>query len=429
MSHTYLIGFSGGADSTAALLWTLEKMQGKAQIIAVHFNHHLRGSESDAEAANAGKFAADRGVEFRLIDLDIAPGSNLEARARRARLDAWKKLCGEYENPVVVTGHHQDDCIENMFLRIGRGSNVSGLTGLHLCSEVEGVNFFRPLLIMSRSDIEKFLAERGVTSWAVDSSNLECEYSRNVLRNQILPELYRLFPGGRKAVAQTLENLQEDAAALDRMATAFFDNAGKSHCETAFWQLYENETALAVRMLRLLCREFFADDAPVSTASFARFMNMVSGGGNGKLELDKKRTLVFVNGMILPGRENPSAVEWNWRKYPQILWNGYLFKAEKVDSLPAQVSLNEAFFDGGSLPDILNVGAPRDGEKMLPFGGQKMVKVKKLRIDRKIPAVPVLPLLRGGDDVVLWMTFVRHSAHHPVRPEREIIRIFAEKAE
>ena len=225
MSHTYLIGFSGGADSTAALLWTLEEMQGKAQIVAVHFNHHLRGGESDAEAADAGKFAAARGVEFRLIDLDIAPGSNLESRARHARLEAWKKLCSEYEDPVVVTGHHQDDCIENMILRIGRGNNVSGLTGLQMRSTVDGVKFFRPLLNMSRVEIEEFLRRKGVENWAVDSSNSSCDFSRNVLRNRILPELYALFPGGRKAVVQTLNNLRDDAAYLDETSRDLFSGA------------------------------------------------------------------------------------------------------------------------------------------------------------------------------------------------------------
>ena len=144
---TFLVGFSGGADSTAALLMLHERMKNGNRLVAVHFNHHLRGAESDSEAVNARNFAKLRNIEFRLIDLDIAPGSNLEARARQARLEAWKKLVAEYENAIVVTGHHQDDCIENMFLRMGRGSNVSGLTGLQITSEVEGVKFFRPLII------------------------------------------------------------------------------------------------------------------------------------------------------------------------------------------------------------------------------------------------------------------------------------------
>ena len=232
---TFLIGFSGGADSTAALLFMLERISCGDRLIAVHFNHHLRGAESDLEAENAARFAAARNIEFRLIDLDISPGSNLEARARQARLEAWKKLSAEYENPVVVTGHHQDDCIENMFLRIGRGSNVSGLTGLQITSEVDGVKFFRPLLSFSREDVEAFLIERGVTKWAVDSSNLNCDYSRNVLRNRILPELYKLFPGGRKALEKTLDNLRGDADFIAQEAYRRYKNCDDRHT-LAFWK-------------------------------------------------------------------------------------------------------------------------------------------------------------------------------------------------
>ena len=280
---TFLVGFSGGADSTAALLFMLERIEQGDRLVAVHFNHHLRGAESDLEAENAARFAAERNIEFRLIDLHIAPGSNLEARARQARLAAWKALSSEYENAVVITGHHKDDCIENMFLRIGRGSNVSGLTGLHLYSEVEGVKFFRPLIIYSRKEIEAFLIERGVTKWAVDSSNQECDYSRNVLRNKILPELYKLFPGGRKAFCRTLDNLSEDAAFIGREALFRYRNA-EDKFSVEFWR--GQDKALIVRMLKMLCEELFSDDRPVRSGAVEQFYSMVNEEKSGVCVLD-----------------------------------------------------------------------------------------------------------------------------------------------
>ncbi len=428
--NTYLIGFSGGADSTAALLWTLENLREQAlQTVAVHFNHHLRGSESDSEAVNAAAFAAERNVEFLAIDLDIAPGANLESRARCARLSAWKDLCRKYKNPVVVTGHHQDDCIENMFLRIGRGSNVSGLTGLQKNSVVEGVKFFRPLLDMSRAEVEDFLRARGVVSWAVDSSNLNCDYSRNALRNRILPELYEIFPGGRNAVVQTLKNLSEDAAVLDRMAFTYFNDAGDGHCTVDFWRNYAGESALGVRMLRLLCKEFFHDDSPVSAASFERFTAAVSAGSSGCLPLDGKRTLRFAGNRIFPADDTPAEVVWHWKEFPEIIWNNCRLRVKYVRSIPEQVLPDEAYFDAGSFPEKVTVGAPLPGDVMLPFGAKEPVKVKKLRIGRKIPAYPVLPLLYDRDRRVLWMPFCRHSGHCPVRAGGEIIRIFGEKTE
>lgn len=130
-----LVGFSGGADSTALLMLAARGAEKSGcELLAVHFNHHLRGAESDKEALDAEEFARKLKVKFLKIDLHIPPGGNLESRARQARLEKWKELCRNYSDPVVLLGHHKDDLIENFFIRTGRGSNASGLTGMQLYS-------------------------------------------------------------------------------------------------------------------------------------------------------------------------------------------------------------------------------------------------------------------------------------------------------
>ncbi|MBQ9088479.1 MAG: tRNA lysidine(34) synthetase TilS [Lentisphaeria bacterium] len=422
---TFLVGFSGGADSTAALLLLHEHMEQGNRLVAVHFNHHLRGAESDAEAENASRFAAERKIEFRLIDLDIAPGGNLEARARQARLDAWKKLVAEYENAVVVTGHHKDDCIENMFLRIGRGSNVSGLTGLQITSEVEGVKFFRPLIIYSRSEIEAFLLKRGVKQWAVDSSNLECDYTRNVLRNKILPELYELFPGGRKAFGKTLDNLCDDAAFIEQEAYSRYKNSEDRHT-IAFWA--DQPRALQVRMLKHLSKEFFNDERPLTSGAVESFEAMVESRSSGICELDEKRKLYFADGKIHPFE--PIAkfdLSWDFRRQPELVLPGkWTFRCEMVKALPETCGAWEAFFDMDALPETLTVTPASPGEKMVPFGRANPVSLKKLRVDAKVPAHLAPPVLKGENQII-WFPGVRRSNLAPVGGKSRIIRFFIEK--
>ena len=422
---TFLVGFSGGADSTAALLFMRERMACGNRLIAVHFNHHLRGAESDLEAENAFRFAAERHIEFRLIDLHIAPGSNLEARARQARLDAWKALSSEYENAVVITGHHKDDCIENMFLRMGRGSNVSGLTGLEITSEVEGVKFFRPLIIYSRQEIEAFLLERGITSWAIDSSNLSCDYTRNVLRNKILPELYQLFPGGRKAFCRTLDNLCEDAAFIDREALVRYRNA-EDKFSVEFWR--GQDRALVVRMLKMLCRELFEDDRPVSSGAVEQFYSMVNEDKAGVCVLDETRKLRFADGRIFAFAEMEEFEKvWDFRNAAVIeLPGNWKFGWEMADTLPETCGKWEAFFDLDALPERLTVSSVGAGEKMVPFGRKSAVSLKKLRVDAGIPAFMVPPLLKAGKEVI-WFPGVRRSNSAEVAGKCPIIRFFAEK--
>ena len=420
---TFLVGFSGGADSTAALLLLRENPDNR--IVAVHFNHHLRGAESDLEAENAARFTSERNIEFRLIDLVIAPGSNLEARARQARLDAWKKLICEYENPIVVTGHHRDDCIENMFLRMGRGSNVSGLTGLHITSEVCGVKFFRPLIIYSREDIEEFLRERGVTTWAVDSSNLGCDYSRNALRNRILPELYQLFPGGRKAFEQTLSNLEYDASFIDGEALFRYRNAD-DRFEVEFW--LDQPRALTVRMLKMLCKELFGDDRPLSSGMVESFTAMVEAGKSGICVLDETRKLYFADGRIFPlEKVEDFELLWDYRNESELSLPGnWKISCKMVDALPGSCQNDEAFFDVEALPEELTLATVRAGEKMVPFGRENPVPLKKLRVDAKVPALQVPPVLKAGDQVI-WFPGIRRSNVAPVTEKSRIIRFFIEK--
>ena len=424
---TFLVGFSGGADSTAALLLLHERMEKDNRLIAVHFNHHLRGAESDSEAENAASFAAERNIEFRLIDLDIAPGGNLEARARQARLEAWKRLVAEYENAVVVTGHHRDDCIENMFLRMGRGSNVSGLTGLQMTSEVEGVKFYRPLINLSREEIENFLRERNVTSWAVDSSNLSCDYARNMLRNKILPELYKLFPGGRKAFCRTLDNLGDDAAFIGSEALFRYRNA-EERFEVEFWR--GQPRALTVRMVKMLCEELFCDDRPLSSGAVERFLTMVEESRSGICELDETRRLRFASGRIFAFSE-PEQFEkvWDFRRQTVLVLPGnWKFGCETVDVLPEECGKWEAFFNLDALPEVLTVASAGTGEKMVPFGRKNPVSLKKLRVDAGIPAFQVPSVLKAGKEII-WFPGVRHSNCAEVAGKCPIIRFFAEKDE
>lgn len=421
------VGFSGGADSTALLLLAARGAEkSRCELTAVHFNHHLRGAESDKEALEAEKFARRLGVKFLKIDLFISPGSNLESRARQARLEKWQELCAGCEDPVVLLGHHLDDRIENLFIRIGRGSNVSGLTGLHTYSEVAGVRFFRPLLICTRKEIEEFLIANGVTSWAVDSSNLSCDFSRNALRNKILPEFFDLFPGGRKAVASTLENLSYDAVCLDRMAKTLYEH-DQERFTLSFWQ--GQERAMTVRMLRLLCGELFADDAPLSAGAVERFEEMVQNGRAGICELDEKRKLRFSGERIFPLEEAPIPVVWEWQKEPVIHWGKWEFSADFAAEMPDKIDLFTACFDGGAFPEKLEIGSPLEGETMIPFGRKGKEKVKDLRIKRKVPAYPAIPVVRDREGMVLWLPGIRHSGAFPVQPESSCVVISAKKSE
>ena len=210
-------GFSGGADSTALLLLLAESAPGR--VTAIHFQHGLRGAAAERDATWCRKFCETRKIPFKLVRLPVLrtkrPNESLEEAARRCRLEKWRKLVAP--DDVVALGHHADDPLEEMLMRLARGANVSGLVGLRPERVVEGVRFVRPLLGLRRSEIEAFLKSAGVRKWREDASNADTTFRRNAIRHKWLP-MIREDVGHDKGLRASLEALELDADFLEAEA-------------------------------------------------------------------------------------------------------------------------------------------------------------------------------------------------------------------
>ena len=171
---------SGGVDSTALLLALREL--GDYEIVCAHVNHHLRGADSDADEAFVRDLCTRLGVALHVADgtLDAAAvrDRGIEAAAREvryARLQAMRKTAGAR---YVATAHQKNDQAETVLMRVLTGSGISGLRGIRAMRE-DG--FLRPLLDVTRDEIEAFLRERGITP-RVDRSNEDPRFLRNRVR-------------------------------------------------------------------------------------------------------------------------------------------------------------------------------------------------------------------------------------------------------
>ena len=421
---TLLVGFSGGADSTAALL-TASELRGEFgfEVVAVHFDHRLRGEESRREAEHARRFARRRGISFCRIALDLDPrASDLEARARAARLREWRRLVAETPGRcAVVLGHHADDRVETLLMRLARGSNVSGAVSPRRSAVVGGVRFLRPLLGLTRGEIEAYLRLRGVRSWSVDSSNLRSDVLRNYLRNELLPALYRKAPGARAGLLRAVEMLELDAEYLDAEAERFLSSPGAA--SLGAWRALH--PALLPRVLRRfagvvpsaeavgrLKRELARPDSPEP-----RLLPLAAGVG---VRLQR-------GGLSRVVPDSPGAVRWRPRREPRCRWGRWSFFAEEVSPEYRPASAAEALFDAETLPEELVIAPLAAGEKMIPFGGSSPVGVKKLRTDRGVAAAEAPPAVREPESgEILWAPLVRHGAAFPAVAGRRALRLGVE---
>ena len=109
-----------------------------------------------------------------------------------------------------------------------------------------------------------------------------------------------------------------------------------------------------------------------------------------------------------PERKVPPPFSWAWRQLPAVTLQRWHFTVSEV-SAPGNCPPDTAFFDADKLPDVLEITPPRPGDRMIPFGGETAVKIKKLRIDRHITSDHPLPVMRTGEGIC-WAPMIRHSA-------------------
>ena len=202
-------GISGGADSVC-LLFMLKEFQKEADFFleAVHVEHGIRGEESLKDAAFTKQLCKKWGITFHMAAFDVpkrAAGEKLtlEEAARKCRYEAFAEACKGREHAKIAVAHNQDDQAETILWNLVRGSGLQGLCGIR---PVNG-NIIRPLLGVSRQEIEAYLKKQG-QDYCTDSTNLTDEYTRNRLRHRILPEMENgLNVRARVHIAQAGERL------------------------------------------------------------------------------------------------------------------------------------------------------------------------------------------------------------------------------
>ena len=187
-----IVAVSGGADSSVLLdLFVKERQASGLMVIAAHFNHQLRGQESDGDEQHVAHMAERHGVELyveRANTAEYARHSKLgiQEAARKLRYEFFDKLLISSGYDKVATAHNADDNAETMLLNLFRGAGVHGLAGIPVIRPDKKV--IRPLLFAQRRDIEQYAQSERV-EYRDDSSNDTDHYTRNFIRHHVVPQI------------------------------------------------------------------------------------------------------------------------------------------------------------------------------------------------------------------------------------------------
>ncbi|MCH5353723.1 MAG: tRNA lysidine(34) synthetase TilS [Acutalibacter sp.] len=203
-----VVGFSGGADSTALVHWLKGKIEPSRMVLA-HLNHMLRGEEAEHDEACVREFSRKMGLRLVVSRQDIKAlarerGMGLEECGRAARYAFFQSLVTG-EDDRILTAHTADDNAETILLNLCRGTGLSGLCGIPR----QRGNILRPLLSVSREEIEAYCKHFDLP-FVTDSTNLTAEFARNKVRLEVLPVLKELNPRVIQTIGQTALLLERD---------------------------------------------------------------------------------------------------------------------------------------------------------------------------------------------------------------------------
>lgn len=259
----YVLAVSGGADSLAladaAALVFKEKA---ANLRICHVEHGIRGEEALRDAELVESFCQERGLSFVCHHVEVpkyaqSHNCSIEEAARVLRYEKLVQESLDFGAKAVVTAHQADDQAETILWKFLRGAGADGLSGMHYESVLGPTKLLRPLLALSRVDLEAYCRARNL-SYCEDSTNADVTYTRNRIRKELLPYLEREFnPGIKATLRREAEVLAEEQECLQQLAEKYLQDTsfcGIVEARNAFWlnakALQELPSALRKRILR-----------------------------------------------------------------------------------------------------------------------------------------------------------------------------------
>jgi tRNA(Ile)-lysidine synthase len=414
------VAVSGGADSVLllALMTKLAPAMGLV-LSVVHFNHHLRGAESDEDERFVSELAARLAVEFIRGEGDVARRAreqkrNLEATAREMRYRFFSSLLRGGRLDKIATAHTANDQAETVLLRLLRGTGTQGLGGIF--PVLDGM-IIRPLLGLTRADVEAELGRRGL-AYRVDSSNLELRYRRNRIRIELLPQLARDFnPDIVLALASLADRARDDEGYL----------AQQAHDRAAPWRMRESgeekfpvrplselPRALAFRVIRQMIVAVQGRLAGITHRHIESVYRLATEAQSGRRtilpgNLEARREFDWL--IVSPQPASTEAKEYAFKFQPpadiELPHIGMVLHFKIVEGEAVQRAYNESdcvCLDAKALAGELELRNWHPGDRFEPLSGRKSLKLKELFRRQRIGAATrhVSPVLVSGGEIV-WV--------------------------
>ncbi len=406
-----VVGFSGGVDSTV-LTYLLKEFQNFLSIkgiTLVHVNHQLRATAlRDENFCIQWAKKLSLPIVVKRVNVGILAKEkklSLEEAGRLARYRIFEEIRTQTKSDLIATAHHADDLIETQLLFYTRGSGLEGLEGF---SPKEGL-IIRPLFYLTKEELYQYARKKNIP-FVEDETNLDTKIARNLIRHKVVPQLKQINP-----------SLEDSALRLYRILSE----------ENLFWEKHINEllkkvvqnNAISVSLFKELTvaeqRRLLKKLFPSLGFNLLEQVREFILSNKPFLELDKHLTLQRKANSILIGEEFKTCSSYSYQlPIPGEVFikeTNTLIRASVVEKIDPQELKNKSpsveYFQIEPLPDFLTIRNRREGDKFIPFGRKKPIKLKEFFIKQKIPLQErnCIPLV-VYENQILWVVGIRRSA-------------------
>ncbi|MFI3324868.1 MAG: tRNA lysidine(34) synthetase TilS [Clostridia bacterium] len=414
-----IVGISGGADSIA-LTHILFKQFGVSKLICVHVNHGIRGDEALRDENFVLEFCKKFNIRFEIIHADIPKlcketGRSSEECGRKVRYDAFNKFTTE--NCVVATAHNADDNAETVIFNLIRGTGIKGMCGIPV---IRG-NIVRPVLHMTRNEIENYCKTENL-DYIVDSTNLENDYSRNKIRNLILPVFKEINENAVSNINRSSQNFQDNYGFISQKSIKIL-NLVKSE----FGLNTKELNKLSDYMLKQVIYTFLKGENIYTAES--KHINQIAlmiRQNSGAVVLPSNKEIVISQNILFIKKEKNFLKNYIYIEKP-LKYGDKIVYIEKKDEI--YVKINNLLFknlvDCDKILCELSVSPRKDGERFVQANRGISKSLKKLFNEAKIPTNirNELIIIRDGENIVYIEGFGVSENYKVTKDTKNILEI------
>lgn len=408
-----VVGLSGGADS-CALTHILARLSEKMDlhITAVHINHGIRGEEAERDERSAEEFCRRLNIEFIAYHCDIPSeaakrGIGEEEAGRLVRYEKFYETAGKKNGAKTAVAHNMNDKAETLIMNLCRGAGMKGLAGI----KPVGGSIIRPLIFCTRDEIEKYCDDNNI-EYCTDSTNLQNEYTRNKIRNILLPWLSEnINPAAGMNMANASELLREEEEYLESKAQEQYKkllkDSGDGFVSLNVDGLASEHSVIRRRVLRIALRSLRPDMRDFGRKHTESAEDILMGDTGRRISLPGGITVSKGYGLIniLYDREKQGAfcydIEPGKKYFIKETESYVLLSLNEEKNIKNAVNICTKKIDYDKIKDEIQLRTRQTGDFISIKNGRK--KIKDIFIDDKIPSDKrdSYPLLVCGKSVII----------------------------